>query len=268
LSDFIIISSMHRMKKLYFISCLFLMMAILCCRKPNVNFQSPQLSDYLPLQAGKSITYRLDSLEFVNFGTERIIVSYQAMDIIDTTFNDNLGRPSWIVNRYLSDTTGTAPWTFNETYMITATRNDVEVVENNLRFIKLVLPVLNGFNWLGNSYIDTNVPIDTNGTVNNDPDLSYFAGWTYIYANVGSPFTTLGGVVPNSVIVNQTNQYYGDSTNSSAPSGVTYSQEVYGNGIGLIYKNLIHWEYQPPNIQDADSSYFGYGIQLNMISHN
>ncbi|HLX93700.1 MAG TPA: hypothetical protein VKR32_18580 [Puia sp.] len=255
------------MKKFYAIA-LILGICLFACKRSSINFQSAQLTDYLQLQSGKYVIYRLDSLEFVNFGTQSTIVSYQAMDVIDTLITDNLGQPTWRVNRYLSDTTGTAPWAFNETYMITPTRNDIELVENNLRFIKLVLPIMNGFNWPGNSYIDTNVPIDTNGSVNNDPDLSYFANWNYVYDSVGDPYLTAGGLVSNSLIVNQTNQYYGDSTNPAAPSGVTYSQEVYGKGIGLIHKNLVHWEYQPPNIQDPVASYFGYGITLNMISHN
>jgi len=256
------------MKKNHLIFSLIIAVALFSCKKSSVNFPSAPLSDYYPTQTGKYIIYRLDSLEFINFGTQSTIVSYQAMDLIDSQITDNLGRPTWRVNRFLSDTTGTAPWVLNETYMVTPTRNDVEVVENNLRFIKLVLPVLNGYNWSGNSYIDTNVPIDTNGVVNNDPDLSYFADWNYVYDSVGMPYTTIGGIVPDAAIVNQTNQYYGDSTNVNAPTIVTYSQEAYGKGIGLIYKNLIHWEYQPPNIQDPVSSYFGYGIKLSMISHN
>jgi hypothetical protein len=247
---------------------LVIIIAISSCKKQSATLQSAQLTDYLQLQPGKYITYRLDSLEFVNFGTQATTISYQAMDMIDSPTTDNLGRPSWIVNRYLSDTTGTAPWTYNESYLITATRQDVEVDENNLRFIKLVLPITNGFNWQGNSYIDTNVPVDTGSTSNTDPDLSYFAGWTYTYDSVGLPFNTIGGIVLNSITIDQTNQYYGDSTNNTLVSGVTFSEEVYGKGIGLIYKNLVYWQYQPPNIQDPTGAYFGYGIRLNMINHN
>jgi hypothetical protein len=258
------------MKKFYLIFLLSVIVSGIGCKKySTINYQSSQLTDYLQLQSGKYVIYRLDSLEFTNFGTQSTIVSYQAMDVIDSPITDNLGRPSWRVNRFLSDTTGTQPWVFNETYMITATRNDVEVVENNLRFIKLVLPIVNGFNWNGNSYIDTNVPLtDSSGTVNTDPDLSYFADWNYVYDSVGMPFNTLGGIVSNSIIIDQDNFFYGDTTNSNVTSGLTYSVEVYGKGIGLIYKNLIYWVYQPPNIQDMDSSYYGYGIKLNMLSHN
>ncbi|HTQ67042.1 MAG TPA: PKD domain-containing protein [Puia sp.] len=163
------------------------------CKKTD-TFQSEPLSDYLQLQVGKYITYRLDSTVFVNFGTQQVINSYLAKDVIDDSITDNLGRPSWRVIRYISDTTGTQPWTPIETYMITATRQDVEVVENNLRFIKLVLPIVDGFSWKGNSYIDTK---------SIDPDFTYLDGWNYSYDSVGMPYSVLSGIVSNAVIVRQ-----------------------------------------------------------------
>src|SRR5882762_8404906 len=107
------------------------------CKKKD-TFQSDQLADYMQLQVGKYITYRLDSLKFINFGDT--LISYLAKDVIDDSITDASGRPSWRVIRYLSDTTGTAPWTPTEAYMITPTRETIEVVEDNLRYQKLKLP--------------------------------------------------------------------------------------------------------------------------------
>ena len=39
------------------------------CSNKTEPFVSEPLSDYIPLQTGKYITYRLDSLVFTNFGT-------------------------------------------------------------------------------------------------------------------------------------------------------------------------------------------------------
>jgi hypothetical protein len=251
------------MKKVHIVLS-FLMLSVIVyiesgCNK-SATVQTPQLTAYLQLQPGKYITYRLDSLEFTNFGTVATTTSYQARDIVDTLITDNLGRPSWRVIRYLRDTSGTTPWTEDETYMVTATRTDVEVVENNMRFIKLVLPIVNGYNWPGNSYID--VTSDTFNVVN------YLANWSYTYANLGMPYTTLGGVVANSVTVNQRDETIGDPSDSTSYSERNYSIEVYGQGIGLIYKNFLHKEFQPPNGNTPVSYTLGYGITLNMIDHN
>jgi len=251
------------MKKILRLSLLFYMTLLIAtgCKKitgsPSATIQP---TDYLQLQSGKYIIYRLDSTEFVNFGTQTVVVSYQAMDVIDSLITDNLGRPTWRVYRYLSDTTGTQPWVPNETYMITPTKQDVEVVENNLRFIKLVYPVQNGYSWSGNSYID--VTTDTFNV------LTYMQGWNYTYDSVGLPFTTLGGVVSNSLTVNQQNDSIGNLGDPTSFGEIDYSEEVYGQGIGLIYKNFLHQEYQPPNGSTSVGSTSGYGIRLNMLSHN
>jgi hypothetical protein len=242
-----------------FITVLFL--SIAGCKKID-TYQTALLTDYLSLQPGKTITYHLDSTNFVFFGTIDSVTSYTVQDVVDTLFNDNLGRPSWRVIRYITDTAQANPWANLETYSITPTIQTVEVNENNLRFIKLSLPLTTGFSWPGNSYIDTNYPLAS------DPDFNYLAGWNYTYDSIGSPYTVLAGTIPNTLIVRQQDQMIGDSTDMTSFSERDYSIEVYAKSIGLIYKNFLHWEYQPANGGNAVGYRTGYGIRLNMISHN
>ena len=42
-----------------------------------------------------------------------------------------------------------------------------------------------------------------------------------------------------------------------------YSIEVYAKGIGLVYKDLLHWTWQKPKYEDGS-----YGIRLTLIAHN
>ena len=115
---------MNRKSKIFFSASLLLILIIAGCKKTD-NYPSAPLSDYMPMQLGKTITYRLDSLVFLNFGTMDSTFSYLAKDVVEDSISDNLGRPSWRVVRYLSDTTGTQPWSPIETYMVTPTRTDV-----------------------------------------------------------------------------------------------------------------------------------------------
>jgi hypothetical protein len=246
-------------KKLVFILAIALISQFTNSCKKNYNYPSDQVTDYMQLQVGKYITYRLDSLEFINFGTKDTIVSLLAKDVIDDTITDNLGRPSFRVIRYLSDTTGTAPWTPDITYMITPTRQAVEVVENNMRFLKLELPVVNGFSWLGNSYIDTNSPFS---------QVTWMDGWNYTYDSVGGSFPVPYGIIPNTITVQQANDSSGNPGIDSVISSRTFSEEVYGKNIGLIYKNLVNWQYQPPNVSIPVGSTTGFGITLRMVDHN
>jgi len=245
------------MKKRYpYILSIVLIFFMIACKKTD-TFHSDQLTDYLQLQPGKYITYRMDSLQFINFGTEDTIISYLARDVIQDSVVDNLGRPSWRVIRYLSDTTGTSPWLPNEAYLITPTRETIEVVENNLRFQKLKLPVINGFSWKGNSYIETESIYS---------DYTYLDNWDYTYDSVGMPYNLASGTIPNTLVVHQRDVVRGNDT--SFIRTTDYSVEVYAKGIGLIYKNFLHTEFQPPNVGTPVPTTTGYGLTLSMVDHN
>lgn len=232
------------------------------CKKTTEEFTSAPLSDYLNLQVGKYIIYRLDSTEFVNFGQNTIYTHYQAKDEIDAAIVDNLGRPGFRVVRYLRDTLGHTQWVPNSTYMIVPTDQVVEVVEDNFRYQKLRLPINEGFNWKGNAYIS----IYSSGDLN--WDYGYLDDWDYTYENLNAPYTVFNNqVIDSTLTVNQRDEIAGHPEDPNSYSQINYSMEVYGKGIGLIYKDFLHVEYQPP--KQGDPGYkTGYGIKLNMISHN
>lgn len=246
----------YGMKKSYLCFLLIGILFSVSCKK-TVNYQSDQLTDYLQLQIGKYIIYRMDSLQFINFGTQDTIVSHLVKDVVTDSVVDGIGRPSWRVMRYISDTSGTGEWEENEAYLVTPTRERVEVVENNLRFIKLALPIVNDFSWKGNSYIETE-------TINSD--YRYLSDWDYTYDSVGMPFILQTATIPNCIVVHQRDAEKGSDT--SLVRTRDYSVEVYSKGIGLIYKDFLHSDYQPPNVSSPVGTTSGYGLRLSMIDHN
>jgi hypothetical protein len=250
------------MRRIFTCAVLFIPLVALFshCKKTD-EFSSAPLNDYLNLQVGKYIIYRLDSTEFTTFGQNTVVVKYQAKDEIDAAITDDMGRPAFRVIRYLRDTAGLNPWTPNWTYMIVPTQDVVEVIEDNFRYQKLRLPITEGFNWKGNSYIQL-YSSDRNWEYN------YLFDWDYTYENVNLPFTVFNNqVVDTTLTVNQRDEVSGDPANPNYYSEVNFSKEVYGKGLGLIYKDFLHSEYQPPT--GGNPGYkLGYGIKLNMISHN
>jgi hypothetical protein len=234
----------------------FLIIIVCSCNKNN-PLKTDAPADYYPMHVGNYIIYRVDSLKYINVGTQVSISSYLAKEVVDDTITDNLGRLSYRVIRYLSDTTGSSGWTPSIAYMVTPLPTSVEVVENNLRYIKLVTPVQDGITWLGNSYIDAN--IDTSS-------LNYLDGWNYTYANTGQPFDVLAGTIPQTVTVNEANSISA-SVDSSFIKTI-YSQEIYGKNIGLIYKKFLYSLYQAPSVEFPGGATIGYGITFNMVSHN
>lgn len=228
------------------------------CKK-TATFTTDSLSEYTLSQVGKFIRYRMDSTRYVEYGQKEIVTKYQAKDVVEAAIKDNTGRTALRVVRYISDTNGIAPWKPITTYMIVAERERVEYVEENLRFIRLILPISEDNSWKGNSFIDTY-------TINSA--LTYMDDWDYTYRNVGEPFSVWNkAVVNNTVSVLQRDDVIGIPSDASVYSEKTLSKEVFAKGIGRIYKEFLHWEYQPP-VGNNPGFKEGYGIKLVMIDHN
>jgi hypothetical protein len=243
----------------YFIGSIFIVFLLVSCKKEINNFSSESLTDYYPMQVGKYITYNLDSTLFTNFGQNQVIVHSQAQDRVDAQFTDNSGRPSFRILRFVRSD-ASQPWVPNNTFMVTPTENAIEYVENNLRFVKMRLPIKQDFSWKGNAFINTY------STIN---DVRYLDDWDYIYDSIGQPLTISTIKIDSTLKVAERDEFLGQ--NPSIPgtqyAEKTYSVEKYAKGIGLIYREFLHWEYQGPQ-NGAAGYYVGYGVKLSIIDHN
>jgi hypothetical protein len=165
------------------------------CTKKIEEYKTASINEYYPLAVGKYITYRLDSTVFSNFGLNTDVNSYQVKHLIESQITDNLGRPSYRVFLYLRDTAGTQDWRQAGSYFITPLSDQVEVIEDNLRFIKMHLPVKEKFSWKGNAYLIYE-PYSSIYSFTNDNDMDL---WDYQYENIHDVFTykqqTLSDVV-------------------------------------------------------------------------
>ena len=250
------------------------LMVVTSCKK-TVHFNSTpgysgELTDFwTPLQMGKYVTYRMDSLNFYFYGQLDTITSYLAKDSIEDTVTDATGHLNYMVVRYLSDTTGSS-WTPNETYLVEADTQNIQMVENNLRFIKLAWPIDNGFTWFGNSFLPYN-PYGGYFIFSDDNHLS-LDNWTYTYQNVDQPYTTSpGGLTFDSTIsVLQANDSINvPIANPNAFGSRTYWLETYAKHIGLVYRQTIMWEYQPPTPDGTQSGYkIGFQLTMRLVDHN
>ncbi|HET7117517.1 MAG TPA: hypothetical protein VFI29_13550 [Hanamia sp.] len=246
------------MRKYFIGSFVIILVLLASCKKEDANFTSDSISDYFPLQVGKYITYNLDSTVFINFGQDQVVNHYQAKDEVDAQITDNLGRPAFRIIRYLR-TDSTQPWAPNNVFMAVSTRNSLEYVENNLRFLKLMLPIKEGFTWKGNSYIDT---------YSTDLDVTYLDDWDYVYDSVGVPLTINSINIDSTITVDERDEFLGQDPSIAGTQYAekTYSIEKYGKGIGLIYRDFLHWEFQGP--QSLSPGYTGYGVTMSIIDHN
>lgn len=244
----------------------FFSVLLFSCNKQTLDdFQNEPLSNYMPLQVGKSITYRIDSLVFTNFGRNEETHSYLVKHIIDAQINDNIGRPSYRVYRYTNDVNASGPWIPTGSYFITPLKSSIEVIDDNLRFIKLYLPVSEKTTWKGNKYLAPN-PYNTLYSFSNDDDMQ---DWDYKYDTESTTFSYDGNNYSNVCTVEEDDESFNvPIVNPNAYASYTRSVERYSKDIGLIYREYSMWEYQPNTGGNSGGYKVGFGIKMWMVDHN
>lgn len=238
-----------------YLSLFGLILIFASCKKQNEVLQTDSIADYYPLKVGNYITYDLDSTVFINFGKKDTVIHYQAKDVVDAAITDNLNRPSYRIVRYLRKNSND-DWRASSTYMVTSIEKSLELIDNNLRYIKLMAPIRQDFSWKGNKYIDS---------YSTDFDVRYLDDWDYVYDSVGMPLTINDLSFDQTIKVFERDEFLGQDP--SLP-GTQYAEknfafEKYAKGVGLIYREFLHWEYQ--GAQPGREAYFtGYGIRLTI----
>lgn len=225
-------------RNIYFVFATGIILLFSCTQK-KIELDTPPISDYFPLRTGKFITYRLDSTVLTQFGRDTTVRSYRVRDLVDALIIDGEGRESYRIIRSSSNLAGTDPFVPSATFWATPEKTDwMEFVENNLRFMKLRHPILEDFEWKGNSFIDVS-------SINSQ--VRYLADWTYTYKNVGASATINGKTYPNTITVLQRDEIVPPGPfNPQFFKQFDYSIEIYAKDVGLVYKNLDHKVWQPP----------------------
>ena len=242
----------------------FIVSILFSCNKKE-EFITDKISDYIILTPGKYITYRLDSLVFTSFG--RIIEThrYQVKVQVDALITDNLGRPSYRVYRYQRDSLGTTAWQPAGTYFITVLSDQAELIEDNLRFIKMHMPIKDGFSWKGNKYLPTD-PYGSKYNFSNDDNMG---DWDFYYDGASSAFSYRGINYSNVYSIEEANEAFNvPITSPTSYAAKSRSVEKYSKTIGLVYREYELWEYQPNPGGSGGPYYTGFGIKKWMIDHN
>lgn len=235
------------------------------CKPEKEELQTDQVGDYLPLQEGKYITYQLDSTVFTNFGRNTEIHKYQEKHVFDAAITDALGRPAFRIFRYLRDSAGTQPWVPAGSYMVVPQDKTIEVIENNLRFVKLIMPITQDNSWKANRYLPDE-PYDPTFDFNNDFDI---ASWDYYYSSLGETISLNGHTINDVITVDGINDVINvPVTDPDNYGSINYQQEKYAKGIGMVFQELIMWEYQPNTGGQSGGFKVGFGTKRSMIDHN
>jgi hypothetical protein len=224
------------------------------CKKPDDRPAPPQAEqEYYPLEKGKWVLYEVDSTIWDDtFCVERFY-HYQVMHRVADTFTDAQGRPSYRVETYIRKKV-LDEWEPHSVFYVTNTKVTLEMVYDQLRYIKMVFPIQEGEKWKGNNYILTK-----------DPDYAYYDNWDYYYKNVQHPFNTGYKVFDNTVTVEQIDEAVGDPiVYPEKNASRTSSREVYASGVGMVYREYIRWTYDAATTKCRK----GNGVVMKAVDHN
>lgn len=237
-----------------------------CNRKTEDLSGNDKPSDYFVLQPGKFVTYRLDSTVFPNFGTTTAVRSYQEKHVVDAQIPDALGRPSYRIFRYTRDTAATQAWKPSGTYFVTPLQNSVEVIEDNLRSVRLIGAITENNTWKGNRYYPDDPYPSYDFNNDNGNDMTF---WDNTYSGVGGSEVVNSKTYTNVVTVDGIDERLNVPVTMPQSYGtISYFQEKYARGVGMIFQEFIMWDYQPPNGSIPNGRKSGFGVKRTILDHN
>lgn len=192
-------------------------MAIAC--KKNKAEDLPDVGyGYAPETLGKYVVYDVDSTVYDDFTKDTMYYKYRIKEKLAEYFVDNQGRTAIKMIRYIkkykpSVDYESMPWIIKDVWNYTKTKTTLEVVEEDVRFTKLIFPVKADASWNGNA----------NNTIGE---------WNYKYLYVDNP-QTINGVSFDHVLMVEQKDDKGKNVIHRQ-----YYVECYAKNIGLVYKEI------------------------------
>ena len=112
---------------------------------------------YAPVVLGKYIVYDVDSTVYDDFNKDTTYYKYRIKEKLEENYTDNQGREGIRLVRYIKMYDSTVsyeniPWIVKDVWIYTKTNTTLEVVEEDVRFTKLVFPVSDKVTWNGNAH--------------------------------------------------------------------------------------------------------------------
>jgi hypothetical protein len=192
---------------------------------------------YFPGNVGHWISYRVDSLVWDGFYYPDTAhpnyfktYHYFIKEKVDSIYLDNQNRPTIILGRYKKDSAN-MNWYSIAAWAVNITPSTVEKVEENVRFIKMVFPVVENKKWNGNAF--------------NTMDEQF-----YKYKNCFDPYIVGTHSFDSTITVVQ----HVDSIFVWA-----YKQtEVFAANVGMVYKRYRYIEYDPNGLIREGKDYTYY----------
>jgi hypothetical protein len=174
--------------------------------------------DYAPNTIGKYVVYDVDSVVYDDFKNDTSYYKYRIKEKLEEVYIDNEGRNAIKLVRYIKQFSDSVSydnmtWLVKDVWNYTKTATTLEVVEEDVRFTKLIFPVKEESTWNGNA----------NNTIGD---------WEYKYTYIDKNEMINGTTFENVLMVTQK-----DDKNKNAIHR-EYYVEKFAKGVGLVYREI------------------------------
>ncbi len=231
-------NTVKKRKQLHFQMCLIFIasgfIAIVSCTKPDEPADVGY--NFFPHSPGHWMHYDVDSTVWDDFTSEVYNYNSQILEIVESAFTDGEGYPALRIERYYRKN-DTMQWAIKDVWFANLKPASAEIVEENVRFVKLAFPVKSNNNWNGNAF-------------------NYLPAETYSYDNINQSMTAGTQTYDSTVTVNH------KETVNLIEEDIRY--EVYARNVGMIYKYTKTVE---KNIAQPDAIVKGVLIEYTLRNY-
>lgn len=139
------------------IAVFIVIVSMIACKKSKPETPPDVGYDYAPTNIGKYIVYDVDSTVYDDFANDTLYFKYRIKEKLEENITDNEGRAAIKLVRYIkvydpNTSYDNMPWQIKDVWSYTKTATTLEVVEENVRFTKLIFPMIEDATWNGNAH--------------------------------------------------------------------------------------------------------------------
>ncbi len=202
----------------YLLAFLFAILLFQGCKKDTVIPPDPYYREYFTAEVGNFIVYQCDSIVYDDFNGTIDTFSFRIKEYYESEFVDNSGRSAIRTERY-KQIESASNWVLKDVWQVVKTDLQVEKVEEDVRMIKLIFPVVDEKEWNINALNDLGVR-------------------TVAYKDIHSPYSTETLTFDSTITVenidpqNLINEYR--------------NTEIFAKGLGMVYKRFVDIQYVTP----------------------
>ena len=245
------------MRLLSVIMICFCAIAFMSCGENEIETPDESIFgyDYFPLELGNEWIYSVDSVIINQAGNNNVVSSSFIKEELVEVIKDTEENKEFKLQRsYRKDST--SQWRITDIWVIQRDDSRAIRTEENLSFVKLVFPAVDGTKWDGHVFFDDEKTFPVGAE-----NLTIYRDWDYKINELSGK--TVGGVLyPEAIDVTHVD----DVTFISK----RFSTESYAEGIGLIERKMEIFDTQngDTTLPWLDRAEKGFQLTQTLVSFN